>query len=543
MNSLVIVSVTGLLFWAGYFFFARKITAVFAPDKDRQTPAKARYDGIDYVPAKHWTILFGHHFSSIAGAAPIIGPVLAVSIWGWAPALLWVVLGSIFAGGVHDYCSLMISVRHGGRSVADISGDTISRSAKLIFLSFAWITLILVISVFTHLCAKTLVLSPEIVLPSIGLVPLSMLMGFLLYSKRFFNRYNQAGVTLLGLAALAALMVLGFKMPLSLGLSEPVHAWSVILLIYAYFASIMPVQILLQPRDYLSAFLLLAGLFFGYIGLITRAPNIAFPAFTGFKACTTNMLWPVLFVTVACGAISGFHSLVASGTTSKQLDNEVNAKKIGYGGMIAEGVLAVLALLIVATVYSRSADLSSVVNGPGGPVHAFGVAYGRMTERFLGSYGSAFAVLILNAFIFTTLDTATRIARYLTQELFHLDNRYLATLLVVALSGWLGISGEWNSIWPVFGAANQLIAAFTLIAVTSYLLYLKKPVVYTMAPAVFMLITSAVALFLKIIEYFKSGNILLAFIALILLSLAFVVFYEAAAVWAGNYRRRHNVIA
>jgi carbon starvation protein len=538
MSSIAVVLGAGFIFWLGYVVYAEKIVRIFKPDKNRKTPAHENYDGVDYVPAKHWSVLFGHHFSSIAGAAPVIGPILAVSIWGWAPTLIWVVLGSVFIGGVHDYCSLMISVRHKGRSVADFSQDTISKNAKLIFLSFAWITIILVISVFVHLCAKTMVLTPSIVLPSVGLIPLAMLVGFLLYTKKLLHKHNQISVTILGLVLLGMLIYLGSRFPISLGVSDPVYIWSVILLIYAYFASIIPVQILLQPRDYLSAFLLFAGLLFGSIGVIAHGASLQFPAFTGFEFKTTYMLWPVLFVTVACGAVSGFHSLVSSGTTSKQIDNEAHAKRIGYGAMIAEGFLAMLALLVVSAAYSSVSELGSVVNSGAGPVGAFGFAYGIITKSFLGGFGSAFAVLILNAFIFTTLDTATRIARYLTQELFRLKNRYIATLVVVSLSGWLGLSGEWNQIWPIFGAANQLIAALALIVATSWFLSTRKPVIYTIIPTVFMILTAIAALILKIFEYSKDRNLLLTLIAAVLMVLAFVVLYEAVFVGMKNYRKR-----
>jgi carbon starvation protein len=300
------------------------------------------------------------------------------------------------------------------------------------------------------------------------------------------------------------------------------------------------VQVLLQPRDYISAFLLLAGLLFGYIGVIGHSPDLTFPAFLGWSEGTANMLWPALFITVACGAISGFHSLVASGTTSKQLPNEIYAKRIGYGGMVAEGLLATLAILVVACAYSQVADFKQVITSGGGPISAFGFGYGKITESFLGGFGGLFAVLILNAFILTTLDTATRIGRYLTQELFRIKNRYIATLVVVALSGWLGLSGQWNEIWPIFGAANQLIAALTLIVITSWLLSTRKPVKFTLPATIFMLITTIVALSLKIVQYIGEKNIMLSVVAGILLILAFVVLYEAIFVIRRNYRRRHH---
>ncbi len=543
MNVLVIIAGTGLIFWAGYVLYASKVVNIFKPDKHKKTPAYTNYDGIDFVPAKHWSMLFGHHFSSIAGAAPVVGPILAISIWGWAPTLLWVLLGTIFIGGVHDYCSLMISVRHKGRSIADFAGDTISNNAKRIFLSFAWVALILIISVFVHLCAKTLVLMPSIVLPSIGLIPLAMIIGVFLYTKKLLKKHNQISVTLLGLVCLGILIRLGLTYPISLNYAHPIHVWSIILLVYAYFASIAPVQILLQPRDYLSSFLLFAGLGLGYIGLILYKPSMNFPAFIGFSDETAGMLWPVLFITVACGAISGFHSLVASGTTSKQLPNEIYAKRIGYGGMVAEGFLAVLAILVVAVAYSKVGNLRGIVNTGGGPITAFAFGFGEITKGFLGESGPLLAVLILNAFIFTTLDTATRIARYITQELFCVKNRYIATLVVVALSGWLGLSGEWNEVWPLFGAANQLIAALALIVITSWLLATRKPVIYTIVPTIFMLITTIAALLSKISEYIQVKNILLAVIAVVLMFLAFVVLYEAVFVAIRNYRRVHHAKA
>lgn len=537
MNSLIVIAAAGILFWLGYALYAEKVERLFQPDRERKTPAHTQYDGIDFVPAKHWSILFGHHFASIAGAAPIVGPVLAVSIWGWAPTLLWVVLGTVFIGGIHDYCSLMVSVRHKGHSTADFTEQTISRNAKFIFLSFVWLTLILIVAIFVYICATTLVTKPEIVVPSLGLIPIAIVVGILLYTKKS----NQLWATLLGLFGLGGLIFLGTKFPIKLTIADPLKIWSVVLLVYAYFASISPVQILLQPRDYLSAFLLFAGLLFGYIGVVFHHPNLAFPAFAGWSSGAGSMLWPVLFVTVACGAISGFHSLVASGTTSKQLPNEIYGKRIGYGAMVGEGLLATLALLVVAAAYTNVAEFRHAITpAGGGPVSAFGYGYGKITESFLGAFGGIFAVLMLNAFILTTLDTATRIGRYLTQELFRIDNRYIATLVVVILGGWLALREGSKEIWPIFGAANQLIAALTLIVITSWFLSTNKPIRYTLPPTIFMLATTIGALIVKIREYIRVENTILLIVSLILLFLAFVVLYEAIKAGVKNYRRRHH---
>jgi len=521
MNSVTIIIGSGLLFLFGYYVYSKKIEKIVKIDPERKTPAYTQYDGVDYVPAKHWSILFGHHFASIAGAAPIIGPILALSIWGWVPALLWVVLGSIFIGGVHDYCSLVISVKHKGTSIADIAKDTISRKAKFIFLIFLWFTLILIISVFIDICAKTFIMKPEIAIPSLGLIPIAILVGFFLYVLKI----NQPAVTIFGLLLLAGSMFLGRYYPIAFG-EHALRIWGGILLIYAFFASVIPVNILLQPRDYLSSYLLFFGVLFGYAGLLFVRPDIHFPAFIGWSGAGNLKLWPILFVTVACGSVSGFHSVVASGTTAKQINSEKHARRIGYGAMLAEGVLAVMAILVIAAVFKDKNVLAEVVNGRAGPIGAFGIGYNEITKRFLGTFGGVFAIMILNAFILTTLDTATRIGRYLTQELFRIKNRFAATLIVVALAGWLGLSGEWNEIWPIFGSANQLIAALTLVVITTWLLSRRKAVIYTLVPMLFMLTTATAALILKITEYAKGKNMLLLIVASLLLCLASFVIFE-----------------
>ena len=523
MNSIFLVMAGGLLFLFGYVCYSKVISKAFRIDPKRKTPAYRKYDGVDYVPVKHWTVLFGHHFASIAGAAPIIGPVLAVSIWGWAPTVAWVILGTVFIGGIHDYCSLMVSIRHGGTSIADVAKDTISKNAKFVFLIFLLLTLILIISVFVDLCAKTFVVKPEIVVPSLGLIPIALLVGFLMYRLKL----NQVVVTLLGLGLLAGCMFLGRFYPVALG-EDALKIWAIVLLVYAFFASITPVNILLQPRDYLSSYLLIFGILFGYLGIIITRPEMSFPAFMGWQSAKGLSLWPILFVTVACGAISGFHSVVASGTTSKQITNEKDARKIGYGAMLAEGLVALMAILVIAAAFKDKNVLQEVIERGSGPVGAFGIGYKEVTKSFLGNFGGIFAVLILNAFILTTLDTATRIARYLAQELFRIKNRFAATIIVVALAGWLGLSGEWNEIWPIFGSANQLIAALALIVITSWFLSRRRAVLYTLIPMLFMLVTATGALVLKIAQYKTEGNVLLLVITSVLLLLAVFVLFEAA---------------
>jgi carbon starvation protein len=523
MNSLIVAAAAGLLFFLGYKFYARLIDRLYETDPSRETPAHAKYDGVDYVPAKHWTVLFGHHFSSIAGAAPVIGPILALAYWGWLPAIIWIVFGTIFIGGVHDFGSLMLSVRHGGNSVAQITEELVSKRAKILFSLFVWLTLILIIAVFAFFCSKTLVEKEEIVIPSFGLIPVAILTGYLLYKRKT----KQIPTTILALGLLVGAMVLGNKVPVGLG-KWGMEIWMLVLLLYCLIASVTPVHILLQPRDYLSAFLLLSGLLIGYGGLVASRPAVNLPAFLGWKD-SIGPLWPVLFVTVACGAISGFHSLVAGGTTSKQLASEKYGRRTGYGGMVAEGLVAVLAVLVVAAGFTAHSGLTKLVKR-GEVIGAFGQGFSVVTNPILGKFGGLVAVTILNAFILTTLDTATRITRYLTQELLGIRNRMLATVIPVVCAGWLAWGGKWKKIWPLFGASNQLVAALALMVITVWLLSRQKLIRYTLYPGIFMLATTVASLVYGAAKYLKSGDLLLAIISLVLVALAAFLVLEIAVV-------------
>lgn len=527
MNSLVIAAAAGVLFFLGYSFYGRIVEKLYGADALRKTPAHEKYDGVDYVPAKHWTVLFGHHFSSIAGAAPVIGPILALAYWGWVPTIIWIVMGTIFIGGVHDFGSLMASVRHGGSTIAHVAEGLMSRRARILFSVFIWLTLVLVIAVFAFLCSSTLVEKNEIVIPSFGLIPVALLTGYLLYRGEKW----QIPATVLGLGLLVGAMILGNIFPVDLG-RWSLQIWMVVLLLYCLVASVTPVHILLQPRDYLSAFLLFIGLALGYSGLVASHPTVNVPAFLGWKGSPgpqewPRPLWPILFVTVACGAISGFHSLIASGTTSKQLASERYARRIGYGGMVAEGLVAALALLVVASGLSGHSGLMETLSEGGGPIAAFGDGFSAVTKPFLAGFGGLVAITILNAFILTTLDSATRITRYLTQELFGIRNRIAATFLPVVCAGWLAWGGKWRKIWPVFGASNQLVAALALIVITMWLLSQRKPIRYTLYPGIFMLATTIGSLIYGVVKHTRSNDLLLAVISLVLLGLSILLLIEA----------------
>lgn len=520
MNSLIVAGLGILVLFLGYKLYGRIIEKLWDVDPKNETPAHTDYDGVDYVPAKHWSILFGHHFASIAGAGPIIGPVIACLYWGWLGTLLWLVFGSIFLGAVHDFSALMASVREKGKTIAHVCSDSIGKQGKIIFSAFLWLSLILVVAVFAAVGGKTLASKPQIVIPALGIIPTAIFVGLLIYRTSI----GQLTSTVIGILILVMLIFWGKNTPVDISgiTNNPATVWTIILMAYAFIASILPVNILLQPRDYLSTFLLFFGLFIGYLGAILTHPNMNAPAVVNFST-SQGPLWPMMFVVVACGAISGFHSVVASGTTSKQLSSEKDAKKIGYGAMIVESALAILALLAV------SAGLSWVPSSGGIPCYsevmkkgwivAFSEGFGQLTMPILGAFGTLVAATILNSFIVTTLDTATRITRYLTEELFNIKNKFLSTAVITAFALYLAL-GNWKSIWPVFGASNQLVAAIALLVVSAYLISKNKNSLYTGIPAVIMLLTSGGALVWQLKNFINQKNITLSVIAILLLILA-----------------------
>ncbi|MBN2058022.1 MAG: carbon starvation protein A [Candidatus Saganbacteria bacterium] len=537
MNSLL-VAITGLvLFAAGYLFYANFIEKkVWRVDQSKQTPAVQNEDGLDYVPAKHWTVLFGHHFASIAGAGPIIGPVIACSLFGWGPALLWIVIGSIFIGGVHDFSALMLSLRHNGKTVGHVAESVLSRRSRLVFSIFLWLALILVVAVFAAVTAKTMIEEPRIVIPSLGMVLTAVLLGLMLYRWQV----NQWQATIVALVLMGYFIYLGMIFPISLALPNALTIWIIILLAYAFIASILPVNILLQPRDYLSAFILFFGLILGYLGIFVTLPKMNAPVFISSQS-GQGPLWPMMFVIIACGAISGFHSLISSGTTSKQLPQKPAAKKVTFGSMILEGVLSLLAIIAVCAGLHWT-------GGPSGSVYpelikesgwivTFGKGFGQLVAPLVGAtIGSLIAMFTLNAFVLTTLDSATRITRYLTEEMFGqalglklFKNKYFSTALIVLVSLWLAL-GSWTAIWPVFGASNQLIAALVLILASVYLFQKKQPSLYTLVPAIFMTVTTIGALVYEMVSFFQTNNYLLFTIAAVLLVLAADMLIEAARV-------------
>lgn len=532
MNSLLIVFSSAIIFFAGYRFYACRLEKIWEIQPARQTPAFTKFDGLDYVPAKHWTILFGHHFASIAGAGPILGPVIAALFFGWLPALIWIIAGCIFIGGVHDFSALMVSLRHEGASIAEVASRVLNFKTKLFFAAFIFLSLILVMAVFAVVTARTLINNPELVIPTFGLILAALLVSLMIYRLRL----NQLIATLLGIVILVGLFVLGSFIPVSLEAS-PLTLWLIILFAYAFFASVLPVNVLLQPRDYLSTFILFFGMFFGYLGLIISRPQMQAPAFVAWKTGQGH-LWPMLCVIIACGAISGFHSLIASGTSSKQIASEKDARKIGYGAMILEGFLAVLALLCVTAglYWSNQGQPAGLVYPElmqsGDVIGTFSAGFGQLTRPILGLFGTTLAAVMLNAFVLTTLDSATRINRYITEELLgnglnlkFFRNRYFSTAIIIVLAFSLAL-GNWEAIWPVFGASNQLVAALVFLVIFAYMVKAKKRAMHILLPALFMLATTLAALVWQGTHFLRQENFLLAFISGALFVLAIFMVSE-----------------
>ncbi|MBN2245511.1 MAG: carbon starvation protein A [Candidatus Aminicenantes bacterium] len=554
MNVLIIAAILILWLIAGYKIYGNIIVKKVAQvDDSRPTPAHELYDGIDYSPAKK-SLLFGHHFSSIAGAGPILGPLLGVLYFGWLGALIWIAVGSVFMGAVHDYTSLMVSVHNKGTSLADISEKTLGKRTKIIFSLFLWLTLALVIAVFAVVASQTLVSQPQIVIPTFGLIFIAMIIGWLIYKKNF----NIFAATVLALILLFSLIYLGQNYPISLpdqvmGLS-PLTIWFFLLIIYSLFASALPVWFLLQPRDYISTWILFLGLGIGYLGLILTHPSIQAPALISFNS-KGGPLWPILFVIIACGAISGFHSIVAGGTTAKQLPTEKAGKMIGFGGMLTESALAGLVIFIAAAALTwdpagidKQFGFQYLMTEMGDPIQAFAVGFGKLLSSIPGLtlvFGTFFGMVMLNAFVLTSLDTGTRLGRFIFSELLNkkspiLQNRWVSSAIILILAAILGATEGYKSIWPVFGASNQLVAALALIVVSSYLVGVKRPKKYTIIPAYFMLMTTLAALIYQGITFYRSGGYFLAAISVILIILALIIVYDARKILFTLSRKKRS---
>ena len=561
MNGLTLLLCASAFFLVGYFVYSKFLSRVLGIDPSRPTPAHTRQDGCDYVPA-HPTVLFGHHFAAIAGAGPIVGPVLAAE-FGWASVTLWIVFGCVLIGAAHDMIALFLSVRHDGESIGSVIGTILGRPGKILFLLFSWSALILVVAEFNRQIAGTFVADPAIATASLLFIGEAILFGLCVYRLKMPVLWASLIFVPLMFAFVWIGNVIPFDIVKILGITPETAGmvWIITLLIYCFFASTCPVWILLQPRDYLNAYLLYAMMALGFLGVFIAHPTLNIDAFTGFSAVGrsggTDMLFPFLFVTVACGACSGFHALVASGTSAKQLSSEKSIRPIAYGGMLLEGVLAMIALIGVAGTYLNQSDYVAAVQTKE-PVQMFASTIAGFCVKLFTGLGlgaetgkriaESFMLLSVSAFLMTTVDAGTRLARFSWQELVAAfrggeekevatsekaatsatlpykvcHNMYVGTFVVVALAAalLLGNPKAAKQLWTIFASANQLLASLTLLAATLWFIKNRKPCWMTAVPMVLMLGVSSWALTAILMKACSGGVWTLAAASAFLIAVA-----------------------
>lgn len=551
---IVVLGIAGMTL--GWFIYSKFIAEkIYQLDANFVTPAHELNDGIDYHPTNKY-VLWGHHFTSVAGAAPIVGPAIAV-YWGWVPAVLWVTIGTIFFAGVHDFGAMWASVRHKGKSIGALSEEVIGSRTRALFMIVIFLVLLMVNAVFGVVIAGAFVGTAGAVFPAWSAIAVALVIGQLVHRK-----YNLVALSIGGVILLYLSVYVGSVMPLSLpdemfGLTANAN-WIIILFIYAAIASLLPVWVLLQPRDFINGMQLFVGLILLYGAVLLSMPDISAPAFNDRMAEDAPSLVPLLFVTIACGAVSGFHGIVSSGTTSKQLDRETDARFVGYLGAVGEGSLALITLVAVSSVALAStpemwheiydkygtAGASTFIQGGAQLIqNGWGIPF-SITETLLATMVVLFAG--------TTMDSGVRLQRYIIQEWGDIYNipilkkGGLATLVAVAccLALAFGAGGASGSggliIWPLFGSTNQILAGLTLLVVTVMLIKLGRPAKYTMIPMVFVLITSSWAALIKLKEFYEAGNWLLVTIDFIVVVTTFMVILEAASVISKFERKAHE---
>jgi carbon starvation protein len=544
MNAALLAAIVLALFGLGYRYYARFLARkVFKLAEEEPVPARELQDNIDYVPTRK-QVLWGHHYTSIAGAAPIVGPTLAV-IWGWLPAIVWVAVGSVFMGAVHDFAALVISLRNRGRSIGDIAGSVISPRVRTLFLLIICFLIWIVLAVFAFIIGTLFVLYPGSIFPINVQIVVAVALGWLVYRRR-------VGIFAPSLVGFLFLLVSVFygnafaeAFPAVTRIS--VSAWVWILLIYSFVASVLPVWLLLQPRDYLNSHQLITGLVLLTLGLVVLHPTIQAPA-VNLRPEGAPPLIPFLFITIACGAISGFHGLVSSGTTSKQVGCMTDARAIGYGGMLGEGTLGLLAVLAATAGFATadewfahygswgaaqglSAKLSAFVSGGGRFLEAVGIPF---------ETGTTFIAVMVVAFAATSLDTGARILRLVISELGRaydvkpLENRYTAGAVGIGLALLLAVTQAGGKggliLWPLFGTTNQLLAGVTLLVVSVWLRRMGRPFVYTLVPMLLVAAATVSAMISEVHSYFLDRNWLLAAMGTLILACDIWVILEGTRV-------------
>ena len=569
MSSIALLVVGIMAFLSGYLIYSRYISRfIYRLDPDFVTPAHEFEDGVDYLPTNRH-VLFGHHFTSVAGAAPIVGPAIAV-IWGWLPAFLWVVVGTIFAGAVHDFGTLWISTRHKGNSIGTLAATIVGSRAKVLFLLIIFFLLLLVNAVFAVVIANLFIGNPGSVLPVWGSLAVALVVGLLIYRARVGLLWPSLGA----LAALYLMIWLGQYAPFSLpdffgfapsaaqqaaaGGDAVVAAaaaqvdgvragWVILLFVYAFFASVLPVWLLLQPRDYVNSHQLFVALGIIFMGVILTNPDVIAPAINTNLPADAPSWFPLLFITIACGAISGFHGLVASGTSSKQLDKETDARYVGYGGAIGEGMLALTAILATTAGFAIYAGLdgwhehygtwasasagatAAFVNGVG--VLAQGVGLPR-------EFSVIFAAVVVISFAATTMDTGVRLQRYIISELGAeykikiAQNRWFATFIAVSTCALLALGVDRGAggmrLWPLFGTTNQLTGALSLLVITLFLHRLGRRIWVTVIPMAFLLVMTTWAMVMNLMRYWTDSQVMLLAVGAVIFVLELWLIFEAS---------------
>ncbi|AIY65797.1 carbon starvation CstA family protein [Pseudoalteromonas piratica] len=538
---IVLLGIIGMLF--GWFVYSKFIALrIFQMDDKYITPAHQINDGVDFVPTKK-VVLWGHHFTSVAGAAPIVGPAIAV-YWGWVPAVIWVVLGTIFFAGVHDMGALWASSRHKGKSIGALSEEVIGKRTRALFMIVVFLVLLMVNAVFGVVIANSFVSQPTAVLPAWAAIVFALIIGQLIR-----RNFNLVLLCVLGVIALYLTVYAGSEMPMALpkemfGLSDKAN-WIILLFVYAAIASLLPVWVLLQPRDFINGVQLLVGLVLLYGAVFMFMPDITAPAFNSEVAESTPSIIPLLFVTIACGAVSGFHGIVSSGTSSKQLDKDTDARFVGYLGAVGEGSLALITIVAVSgvTLAMSPQEWHEVYSHLGaGSVGAFIQGGSNLIYQGWGipaELASTLLAVMVVLFAGTTMDSGVRLQRYIIQEwgeIYQISafrNGIIATLIAVGCClllafGAGGSSGSGGMIiWPLFGSTNQILASLTLLVISVMLIKMGRPARYTLIPMLFVLVMAFLAGVLKLQEYYSAGNWLLVSLDIIVLVVCVLVMFEA----------------
>ena len=533
MNSIIILLGAMLWLFLGYRFYGKFIERRLRISDRNKTPAMKSKDRVDFSPAKK-PLLIGHHFEAIAGAGPIIGPILAVSYFGWLPVVLWISLGSVLIGAMHDYTSLIASVRSKAQGVSNIVKNTLNSKAGTLFGVMIIITLILIITVFSVSTADGIGNKTELIIPLVTINLVAVIFGYCIEKLK----WNYKIMTALSLIIIAFSVWIGISYPLNLSFLSPALLRNILITLiigYAGIASLVPVWILLRPRDFLSSIYLFLLLLLGMIGILIVRPEVNAPAYI---SNSTFLFWPILFITVACGAISGFHGLVASGTTSKQLAKESDGRAVGYGGMLLEAMLAIfVTIVVIAGIGWGTGTITFQTELEKGWIILFSSGYGNIVSRIgipfltLG-IASIIGATMVNQFILTTVDSSARIGRFIITEnlIKRLKNRKILVTFMILIPAWLlAITNTYEELWKLFGSSNQLIAAITMIAISAFFITKKIKIKFIAIPAFFILATTLFALVYLTFKsggFISEGNFILAGISMLMFILGIFVAIE-----------------